>query len=91
VLRNRHLTSDEVRMMAGYKNINPNALQKIAENRDWMRDQRIVVALVTNPKTPPQIAVRLVDRLPSAEIRRLARSTDVPRAIQNAARQKLHK
>ena len=91
VLRNRHLTSDEVRMMASYRNINPNALQKISENREWMRDQRIVSALVTNPKTPPQVAVRLVDRLSSAELRRLSRSSDAPRAVQRAARQKLHK
>jgi hypothetical protein len=90
VLRNRQLTSDEVRIMAGYRNINPDALQRIAQNQEWMRDQRIVAAIVTNPKTPTQVAVRLVDRLPMADIRRLARSADTPRAVQRAAREKLH-
>jgi hypothetical protein len=89
VLRNRQLTSDEVRIMASYRNINPDALQRIAQNREWMRDQRIVTAVVGNPKTPAQVAVRLVERLPMAEIRRLARSADTPKAVQRAARQKL--
>jgi hypothetical protein len=90
VLRNRQLSPDEVRIMASYRNINPDALQRIAQNQEWMRDLRIVAAIVSNPKTPPQVATRLVERLPAAEIRRLARSADAPRAVQKAARQRLH-
>ena len=90
VLRNRQVTADEIRVIASYRNINPDALQRIAQNQEWMRDLRIVAAIVSNPKTPPQVAVKLVERLPAAEIRRLARSADAPRAVQKAARQKLH-
>ncbi|MCR9164052.1 MAG: hypothetical protein ACE37F_01870 [Nannocystaceae bacterium] len=89
VLKNRKITSEEVRMLAGFRNANPQALQKIATNAEWLRDGRIVTALVGNPKTPPQVAVRLLDRLPNAEIRRLARASDVPPAIARAARRKL--
>jgi len=89
VLKNRKITAEEVRMLAAFRNANPQALQKIATNRDWVRDGRIVTALVGNPKTPPQVAVRLLDRLPTAELRRLARATDVPPAIAKAARRKL--
>ncbi len=89
VLENRKITSEEVRMLAGFRNANPQALQKIATNSEWLRDGRIVTALVGNPKTPPQVALRLLDRLPNAEIRRLARATDVPPAIARAARRKL--
>lgn len=89
VLKNRKITSEEVRMLAGFRNANPQALQKIATNSEWLRDGRIVTALVGNPKTPPQVALRLLDRLPNAEIRRLARATDVPPAIARAARRKL--
>lgn len=89
VLKNRKISSEEVRMLAGFRNANPQALQKIAANSEWVRDGRIVTALVGNPKTPPQVAVRLLDRLPTAELRRLARATDVPPAISRAARRKL--
>ncbi len=89
VLKNRKISSEEVRMLAAFRNANPQALQKIAANSEWIRDGRIVAALVGNPKTPTQVAVRLLDRLPSAELRRLARATDVPPAISKAARRKL--
>lgn len=89
VLKNRKISSEEVRMLAAFRNANPQALQKIAANPDWVRDGRIVAALVGNPKTPPQVAVRLLDRLPAAELRRLANATDVPPAISRAARKKL--
>lgn len=89
VLKNRKISSEEVRMLAGFRNANPQALQKIATNSEWTRDGRIVAALVGNPKTPAQIAVRLLDRLPVSELRRLAKATDVPPAISKAARRKL--
>lgn len=91
LLRNPRLTTDEVRMMATYRNINPDVLNKIAQNREWMRDARIVAAVVGNPKAPPQLTVRLLDRLSSAELRRLAKSPDASKAVQRAARQKLNR
>lgn len=91
LLRNPRLTTDEVRMMATYRNINPDVLNKIAQNREWMRDARIVGAVVGNPKAPPQLTMRLLDRLSSTELRRLAKSPDASKAVQRAARQKLHR
>jgi len=89
VLRNRNITADEVRVIAGSRTINPDALNRIAQSKEWTRDQRIVTALVSNPKTPSQVAMRLLDRLSLGELRRLAKASDTPRAIQRAARSKL--
>lgn len=89
LLKNRKITSEEIRMIAGFRNANPDALGKIAQNKDWVRDPRIVTALVSNPKTPPQVAIRLLDRVARTELRRLAKGVDVPPAIARAARRKL--
>mgnify|MGYP007037738857 CR=1 FL=1 len=89
VLRNPSLSSDEVRLMAGMRNLNPDALQKIAASPEWTRDQRIVVAVVSNPKTPPQVATRLLEKLPPAALRRLVKTPDVPPAIVRAARRRM--
>lgn len=89
LLKNRKITSDEIRLLAGFRNANPDALAKIAMNREWIRDSRIVTALVSNPKTPPQVAIRLLDRLTTTELRRLARASDVPPTVSRAARRKL--
>lgn len=89
VLRNPGLSSDEVRIMAGMRNINPDALQKIAQSPEWVRDQRIVMAVVSNPKTPTQVATRLLDKLPPAALRRLVKTTQTPPAIVRAARRNM--
>jgi hypothetical protein len=89
VMRNPNLSGDEVRLMAGMRNINPLVLEKIAQSPEWTRDQRIVAAVVGNPKTPTPIATRLLDKLAAGELRRLSKATDVPPAIQRVARRKL--
>jgi hypothetical protein len=90
LLQNPRITLDEVRFMAGYKQTSAEALETIAANPDYMRQQGIVTALVRNPRTPGPTAARLVEKLPEAEVRRLAKSSDVPRAVQIAARKRLN-
>lgn len=88
VIQNRGLTLDEVRYYAGYRQANPETLKMIAENRTWLQNPSIAAALVRNPKTPSSIAVRLLDRLPKAEVARLAKG-GVSRPVQEAARRKV--
>jgi len=89
VIQNPRITLDEVRYIAGFKQCNPDVLKTIAQNREWTQNPRVVSALVRNPKTPGQIAVRLLDKLPVSELRALAKSPSVPRAVCQAARRKV--
>jgi hypothetical protein len=89
VLQNPRLTIEEVRFIAGFRQATPDVLLAIAANRDWVGNAAIVSALVRNPKTPGPTAVKLMDKLPMAEIRRLAKSSDTPTAVQTAARRKV--
>ncbi len=89
VLQNPRITIEEVIHMAGSSHTSPDALQMIGKNAEWMSNPRAAAALVRNPKTPPALAVRLLDRLPPAEIRRLAKSADAPRAVGQAAKKKV--
>lgn len=88
VLMNPQITIDEIRYLAGYRQANPEALTIIAKNKEWVRHQAVVMALVRNPKTPLITATHLLDRLPLGEIRRLGKAMDVPVAVQKAARKK---
>ena len=90
VLQNPHVTIEEVRYLAGFRQASPDALQLIAGHREWSQNAGVVTALVRNPKTPLSSAVRLLDRLSETELRRLARSNDVPRGVQLAARKKVN-
>jgi hypothetical protein len=88
LLQNPRITIDEVRYIAGFRQASPDALQTIAAHREWGQNPNVVAALVRNPKTPSTVAVKLLDKLAPAEIRRLAKSAEVPRAVQAAARKR---
>jgi len=90
LLQNPHITLEEVRYLAGSRQASPDALQVIAGHREWSQNPGVVLALVRNPKTPMGSAVRLLDRLPEQELRRLAKSPDVPRGVQLAARKRIN-
>lgn len=89
IIQNPRITLEEVRYIAGFRQANPDVLNTIAANRDWTNNPNIVSSLVRNPKTPGATAVKLLDKLPIGEIRRLAKSNDVPRAVNQAARKKV--
>jgi hypothetical protein len=89
VLQNPHVTIEEVRYLAAFRQASPDALQMIAGHREWSQNAGVVTALVRNPKTPLNIAVRMLDRLSQTELRRVAKSNDVPRGVVLAARKKV--
>jgi hypothetical protein len=89
LLQNPRITIDEIRYIAGYRQANPDVLVTIAGHREWGQNQGVLAALVRNPKTPSLTAVKLLDKIAPAELRRLAKSGEVPRAVQVAARKRV--
>ncbi len=89
LIQNPRITLDEVRYIAGFRQANPDVLATIAAHREWGQNAGIVAALVRNPKTPSSTAIKLLDRVPIGELRRLAKSGDAPRAVQVAARKRV--
>jgi hypothetical protein len=74
LLQNTRITADEVAVMAGMANLDPDLLRRIAASPDWTRHTAVARNLVCNPKLPSQLVRKLVDKLPLDELRRLARS-----------------
>lgn len=89
VLKNPRVTLEEVRFLAGDRQANPEALTAIAANREWIQNAGILAALIRNPKTPTGTAVKLLEKVPVLELRRLAKSNDVPGPVQAAARKRV--
>jgi len=84
VLKNPRITLEEVSWAARQGTLSPDALKLIGEHPEWSQSPAIVTALVRNPKTPVPLAVRLVSRLPIAELRALAKSQGRPQVVQAA-------
>lgn len=89
VLRNPGIQADEIAWIARQPTVAPDALAYIAGKREWVQKPEIAAALVRNPKTPPPLAIKLLDLVAPSELRLLAKQTNVRDAIQRAARKKL--
>jgi hypothetical protein len=86
VLDNPKITDTEVEMIAKSRSIPEDALRKIAKKRVWMKKYEIVHALVTNPKTPPGIALSLLTGLKTRDLTILAKNKNISEGIRGTVR-----
>jgi hypothetical protein len=89
LLQNPHLGLDEVTAMAKLPTLTTDVLSAIADRREWAQRPEIAVALVRNPKTPVPVALRLLDHVGPAELRRLAKDQGTRQAIRQAVMRRL--
>ncbi len=85
VLDSPRLTEQEVVLIAQSRNVSDEVLRKIALKKEWMGKSEVVSAIVTNPRTPLQVALTHLPRLRALELMRVSRSHSVPEALQKAA------
>lgn len=86
VLENQKITESEIEMIAKSRSVYEEAFRKIAKNREWLKNYAIVLALVTNPKTPPGIAVTLISGIKLKDLVKLEKDKNVPELIRSAAK-----
>lgn len=88
-VRSPLLQEPEVRIISRNRNISDEVLRVLGTSPEWLKSYAIKKNLVENPKTPPSLAARLVPHLRESDLRQLARSKNVPGAVQEAARRHL--
>lgn len=71
--RNSQLTLAEARALAASPHLSPGTLEALAADSRWDRDEELRVAIVSNSRTPPPLADRLVGELGADRARRLLR------------------
>lgn len=89
LLRNAKISLDEIAFIARLPTMNPDVLEKIAENTSYTQNPSVVKALVYNPKTPVQTAIRMLDRLPRPELMNLAKRMNMNLRLVMAAKKRL--
>ena len=87
VLKNPRIGLEEVLFAARLGTLAPEALKLIAEHAEWGQNPSVAVALVRNPKTPIPVALKLLPRLPAAELKAIAKSQGRAQLVQAARRQ----
>ncbi|OGL42666.1 MAG: hypothetical protein A2W05_00705 [Candidatus Schekmanbacteria bacterium RBG_16_38_10] len=90
VLLNPRITEEEISIVTSYKDIEKDVLAKISQKNEWIKNYKVRYNLVTNPKTPPDAALRLLSTLFKKDIENISKNRNVPYAIRlEAARIKL--
>jgi hypothetical protein len=91
VVNSPRLTDVDVAAYAASPLTSEEVLRAIGEDRGWMSNSRLLSLVVSNPRTPPPVALRLVVRLPQNELALLARNVNASMPVRNEAKRLLVK
>ncbi|TAL25848.1 MAG: hypothetical protein EPN94_04490 [Nitrospirae bacterium] len=86
VLTNPKITESEVEIFAHSRSIPDDALRAITKNRDWMKSYGVLLAVITNPKTPAGIAIPLLNGLKLRDLAAIEKNKNVAEALRTAAK-----
>ncbi|MBI5561699.1 MAG: hypothetical protein HY894_02425 [Deltaproteobacteria bacterium] len=89
VLKNPRITEDEILRLASTKGTSEEILRQISRNREWAKNYSIRHGIVTNPKTPTTISVKMLDSLNDVDVLKLTKSKSVPSIVAGAARRRM--
>jgi len=84
-LGNPKITDPEVEAVAHNRSVVEDALRIIAKKKEWMKNYTIMSAVITNPKTPPGLAMGFVKLLKKRDVMLLSKNKGVCVAVRNAA------
>ncbi len=89
VLENPKITDSEIEILAKQKTTQDEVIRTIANKREWLKKYSIVHSLVTNPKTPPSISIRLISRLRTKDLSLVEKNRNIPEALRAAVKKTL--
>lgn len=85
-LANPKITESEVEIFAHSRSIPDDALRAITKNRDWMKSYGVLLAVITNPKTPAGIAIPLLSSLKLKDLATIEKNKNVAEALRTGAK-----
>lgn len=89
LLANPRLVEGDVAHMARGAETPGEVLREIAEHPRWGERLAVRRALLENPRTPVHAALRILDRLPRVDLRRVATHAAIPRVVRLGAARRL--
>jgi hypothetical protein len=86
VLDNPKITETEVELVAKSRSSPDEAIRKIIKKREWMKKYSIVLAIVSNPKTPAGVGIPLLSGLKTKDLASLEKNKNISEAIRSTAK-----
>jgi hypothetical protein len=89
VVNSPRISESDVIAYAGSSLTSEDVLRAIADNREWAKNVRVKLLLVTNPRTPPAVAMRFLCHLPLSDLGILSRNRNIPTIVRREAKKLL--
>jgi len=86
VMQNPKMTDSEVELIAMNRNVSEEILRTIGSRREWMKNYAVMLALVTNPKTPIGVSVSQIPRIRKSDLVKFEKNKNLPEAVRAAAK-----
>jgi len=86
VLNNPKITETEIEILSKSRSVSDEVLRKITKKREWMKNYAIISSIVTNPKTPVGIAVKLVTELKTRDLSVIEKNRNVSEGVRAMAK-----
>jgi hypothetical protein len=84
-LGNPKVTVQEVEQFAKSRQLDIDIIREIGSNREWLKQYAVLHALAANPRTPLPIALKLLSRLKTLDLKLLGTDRNLSSAIRIAA------
>ena len=89
VLKNPRITEDEILRLTSSKSTPEDLLRQVAKNKEWVKNYNVKLGIVSNPKTPLAISVKMLDNMYDKDLANIARSKNIPSVLASTARRKI--
>lgn len=86
VLKSPKMTDKDIATVAALRNVDVEILRGISRIKKWLKNYAVAHALVENPKTPGGIAITLLSRLQTKDLKILAGNRNVPEVVRRGAK-----
>jgi hypothetical protein len=90
VLQSPRITDSEVELFASQTNLSQEVLRAISLSRLFMKNYTVAKNLCSNPKTPLDITLHLINRLNMTDLMKLCQNKNIPETLRSSA-VKLHR
>jgi hypothetical protein len=89
VLSSPRMSEADAEQIVKMRNIAPEVLREVGKNRSWTKRYIVAHELVKNPKTPPEVSTKMLQRIKDPDLRRLVRDKNVPEQIRRMAQKRI--
>ncbi len=91
VINSPKITEDDAIGYATNRSLSEEVVKLIALRKEWLQNYKIKLALVSNPKTPTTISLKLLSHIMEKDLRNLSKSKNISPLIARAALRMLDK